>query len=248
VPFLVWFCNSAKGKKAKYDKFTRDEYVKVLGLQFNGAIIGNSVPRTFQDCTEAILYQKKKINKKSRDSRWWGFFDLENFAMLFDKYAAEVIGDRKAEFMNSDEDSVEDSEGVCYEKKASKSSPKLKLHNTLLDRFNESKPAEKMFLFQNAIITLLNATDDDTTSGTVQINKVQVQILLQVTTIKGLSLSSITAQKNSGTLFTNGTDESDAEHITHTNNPFSSDDESVTKETTAETNKIDNGKKRHRRQ
>jgi len=58
-----WISNTDKGRKAKNDQFTRDEYVKVLGLQFNGAIIGNSVPWTFQDCMEAILYQKKKRRK-----------------------------------------------------------------------------------------------------------------------------------------------------------------------------------------
>jgi len=166
---------------------------------------------------------------------------LENFATIFDQYAAQVIGDRKAEFMISAEESVDDSGGI-YERNASKSSPKLELHNNLLDRFKGSKPAKKMFLFQNA--NLINATDDDHTSGTVQINKVQAHILQQVTKIKGLSLSSITAQKKSGTLCPNSMDESETEHNARTNNSFSSDDESITTETTAETNKIANGNKR----
>jgi len=219
-----WFCKGATAKKPKNDQFTRDEYVKVLGLQFNGAIIGNSVPRTFQDCMEAILYQKKKIKKKSRDSKWWDFFDLENFATLFDKHAGEAIADRKTDFMISDEDSVDDS-GPTFEGNASNSSPKLQLHNTLLATFKESRPAEKMFLFQNAIINLLSATDDDTTKGTVQINRAQAKILQQVTMVKSLSLSSITAQTNSGTSFPNGMEESDPEQNTRTNHSYSSDDE-----------------------
>ena len=129
-----WISNVDKGKKAKNDQFTRDEYVKVLGLQFNGAIISNSVPRTFQDCMEAILYQKKKKKKKCRDSKWWDFFDLENFATLFDKHAGEAIAERKADFMISDEDSVDDSRPT-FEANASDSSPKSQIHNTLLDRF-----------------------------------------------------------------------------------------------------------------
>jgi len=179
-----WFCNVDKGIKAKNDKQTRDEYVKVLGLQFNGEIIGNSVPRTFKDCMEAILYQKKKKKKKCRDSKWWDFFDLENFAMLFDKHAGEAIADRKAEFMISDEDSVDDS-GPNFEGKASNSSPKLQLHNTLLARFKESKPAEKMFLFQNAIINLFSATDDDSTKGTVKVNKAQATNISTSHNVKG---------------------------------------------------------------
>jgi len=164
------------------------------------------------------FYTKRKNKKKTAGSKWWDFFYLENFATIFDQYAAQVIGDRKAEFMISAEESVDDSGGICCKKNASKSSPKLELHNTLLDRFKDSKPAEKMFLFQNAIINLLNATDKDHTSGTVQINKVQAQILQQVTTIKGLSLSSITAQKKSGILCPNSTDKSETEHHTRTNN------------------------------
>jgi len=84
---------------------------------------------------EAILYQKKKKNKKCRDSKWWDFFDLEDFAKLFDKYAGQAIAERKADFMTSDDEEALDDSGGTFEANASDSSPKSQIHNTLLDRF-----------------------------------------------------------------------------------------------------------------
>jgi len=228
----------SKGKKASNDQPTRDEYLKMLGLQFNGAIIGNSVPRTFKDCMEAILYQKKKEKKKCSDSKWWDFFDLENFATLFDKPAGEAISDRKAEFMVSDEedeeDLVDESRGT-FEAKASDASPKFQLHNNLLATFQGSNPAEKMFLFQNAMINLFSATDDDSTKGTENVNEAQAQIFQNVTTLKGPSLSSITAQIKRGISSPIGTEEIDTEQNPPKNDSYSSDEESISKENTMET-------------
>jgi len=110
--------------------------------------------------------------------------------------------------------------------------------------FKGSNPAGKMILFQNAIINLLSATDDDTTKGTVKINNTQVNILEQVTPSKGLSLSSITAQTKNGTSFPIGTELSDTEQNPPKYNSYSSDEESVTTgEPTAETKQIANGNK-----
>ena len=220
----------SKGKKASNDQPTRDEYLKMLGLQFNGAIIGNSVPRTFKDCMEAILYQKKKEKKKCSDSKWWDFFDLENFATLFDKPAGEAISDRKAEFMVSDEEDLVDESTGTFEANASDASPKFKLHNSLLATFQGSNPAGKMFLFQNAMINLFSATDDDSTKGTEKMNEAQRQIFQKVTTLKGPSLSSITAQIKRGTSSPIDTEVIDTEQYCPKTDSYSSDENDDTED------------------
>lgn len=79
------------------DQERGDAFVNKLGLRYTVFDTCNSMPRTFQDCMEAMLYQQKRNKKKNQDSEkqyWWDFFDLTNFASLFDTQAEDIITSR----------------------------------------------------------------------------------------------------------------------------------------------------------
>jgi len=146
----------------------RTAYVKKLGIPFYSATKGNSVPRTFQHCMTALVYQFKTIRKlkynESDQTYWWNMFDLTKFAGLFDTNALKMILERRCV-----ENNVKDE--VCSSEIPSNSSPKIKLYNSLIDKYIRSKSSEKSALFQHAVYNLIVLNDDKETTGTAKINK-----------------------------------------------------------------------------
>ena len=162
---LKWSAHDAP----KDEPSMRTAYVKKLGIPFFKATNGNSVPRTFQHCMTALFYQSKTIEKlKYGDGDqiyWWNMFDLTKFANLFDTNAMKMILERRRVDA--------DVKGEVSGEVSTNSSPKIKLYNSIIDRYNKSKPSEKNLQFQHAIYNLIVLKDDQATKGTAQINNDQ---------------------------------------------------------------------------
>jgi hypothetical protein len=72
------------------------------------------------------------------------------------------------------EESIDaDVKGEVSGEVSTNSSPKIKLYNSIIDRYNKSKPSEKNVQFQHAIYTLIVLKDDQATKGIAQIIKDQ---------------------------------------------------------------------------
>ena len=133
---------------------------------------------------EAMFYQQKRNKKKNKDSDkqyWWDFFDLTNFASLFDTQAEDIITSRRT---SDDEGAV----GEDVDSPATTVSPKLQIYNSLVTKFGNCKPSEKSFMFQHAVYSLILALDSPATTGTFNTNNTQERIPDIMSSVMGVTL------------------------------------------------------------